>query len=252
MSEQEKRNREEKLEDQEINTEGTAVSWISNFWFYNKWKVIIIAFATLLVTVCTLQMCGNETEDITVLYAGSCYIQTDHFEEAKQAFSAVLPEDFNNDGRRSADIASCHVYSDEQVAERKAQALEREDVIEINTVVNQRELQSYDQLILAGEYKIVVAEPWLYSRVKTAGGFRKLSDVLGYVPEEALDDYAVKFCELPFYEQFRDAFPNFTDDTLIAIRTESSIGSALTGKKKSEKAYEQAEQTFRAIIEFGK
>ena len=143
----------EKLDGEDVNIEGTFLSKISNFWFCNKWKVIIGLFAILLVTVCTLQMCGNETEDITILYAGSCYVQTDHISEMKQAFSAVLPADFNGDGVKNVDIASCHVYSDEQVQQRKEEAEQDENVVEINTVVNQR-----DEELIIGTVSQLVAK----------------------------------------------------------------------------------------------
>ena len=49
----------------------------------------------------------------------------------------------------------------------------------IDPYYNDEQVTSFDNLIMAGEYSICILDPWLYERVKGAGGFRKLSEVLG-------------------------------------------------------------------------
>lgn len=248
---EDKNRNEDKLEPGEIDTEGTAVSWFSNFWYYHKWKLLLTAFVTLVLTVTTIQMCGREDADVTIIYAGSCNLQYSNYQKVQDVFEKVLPEDYNSDGHGVVDIASKTIYSSEQVEEINRLAEEDPDNhVKANARVNQMELQSFDNLIMAGEYSVVICEPWLYKRVARAGGFRKLADVLGYVPDQAVDEYAVKFSELPLVRENEEVFQSFSDDTVIAIRTISQIGT-LTGKKRSEKNYSQSVELFKAIVEYG-
>ena len=41
--------------------------------------------------------------------------------------------------------------------------------------------------------------------------FPKLADVLGYAPEQAVDEYAVKFSELPLVRENEEVFQSFSD-----------------------------------------
>ncbi len=245
--EKERSREEEKLEPGEIDTEGTAVSWFSNFWYYHKWKLLLTVFVTVVVTICTMQMCSRENADVTIIYAGSCYLQDSNYPKVQAVFEKVLPGDYNGDGDKVVDIASKTIYSEEQIEKIKSETDEDIGLLLRN---NQADLRAYDNLIMAGEYSIVICEPWLYKRVASAGGFRKLSDVLGYVPEQAADDYSIRFADLPLAEENSELFKYFTDDTVIALRTVSQIGT-LTGKKRSEKIYSQSVELFKAIVEYG-
>ena len=73
--------------------------------------------------------------------------------------------------------------------------------------------------------------------------------MLGYQPENAVDDYCVRFKETPFAKKYADVFKDLTDDTVICFRTYNSIGS-LTGGNKGEKTYKEAEEMFRAILNY--
>lgn len=246
MSEQEN-NRGDKLEAGEIQLHGKFAKWIDNFWFYHKWKVIIGLFALIVVLVCTLQMCQNVSDDIMLMYAGPYYFATADVTLIRDAFNDVMPTDFNNDGEKNTDIAALNIYSEEQIKERLELASTDSQYVEVNTYINNREFQSFKNLIVAGEYSVCLLDPWLYEYTKASGGFRKLSDVLGETPDCAYDEYAVRFMDTDFAKAHADAFVNMPADTLICLRTESTIGSLLTNNK-TEKTYSYAEEMFRAII----
>lgn len=241
----------DKEEAQEIRIENSFTKWFDNFWFYNKWKVIIAAFIVVLVTVCTLQTCSNISDDITLMYAGSYYVDRPAAEQMQKAFNAVMPRDFNGDGQKLSDVAALNIFSEEQVNQRKEQAKNDPTVLEINGYANGQELSSFDNLITAGEYSVCILEDWLYERIAAGGAVRRLDDIFGKdnVPGTAVDAYAIRFWETDFAKRFADEFEHIPENTVICLRTPISIGSLLNGKK-SEKNYAFAEEMFRAIVEF--
>ncbi|MCQ2355029.1 MAG: hypothetical protein MJ102_08040 [Clostridia bacterium] len=240
----------DKLEAQEIKIENGFTKWFDNFWFYNKWKVIIALFAIVLVTVCVLQTCGNVSNDITVMYAGSLYITDKTAKEIEKVLNEVMPRDFNGDGEKISDIAALNIYSAEQINERKEQAKNDHSVIEINGYANGQELSSFDNLVTTGEYSLCLLEDWLYERIAVGGAVRRLDDIFGTdgVPENAIDSYAIRFWDTDFAKKYAEEFKFTPKNTVLCLRTPVSIGSVLNGKK-SKRNYGYAEEMFRAIVE---
>ncbi|MBO7377101.1 MAG: AAA family ATPase, partial [Clostridia bacterium] len=187
MQDKETRDREDKIEsDGEIVAEKPAfLRWLGNFWFYHKWAVIAAVFVIVLLSVTVRQSCANARTDITVMYAGSCYMADSGFEACREAIADYLPADAGSDGRYEAGIAALHIYSEEQIRDREERARTDTSVIKVNNYVNTSELQSFDNLIVAGEYSVIIAEPWLYKRVAASGIVRKLDEVLGFTPVDA-------------------------------------------------------------------
>ena len=227
----------EKLEETDITpAPGTFAEKLSNFWYYHKWKVIIGAAALLLLVICGFQMCRNSDVDLTVMYAGSCLLSRTEAEQMGQTVSSLMTGDPNGDGEKLADLCQLHIYSDSQMEARIAEK-GRDSV---NSQANQDELKTFDNLILAGEYSVVILEPWLYRRVASGGGFRKLSEVLGSKPASAYDDCAVRFKETALYNANPELFAGYTDDTLICLRTQSQIFAG----KRMAKTYAEYEKLF--------
>ncbi|MBP5269951.1 MAG: hypothetical protein ILO42_03220 [Clostridia bacterium] len=244
MQDKETRDREDKIEsDGEIVAEKPAfLRWLGNFWFYHKWAVIAAVFVIVLLSVTVRQSCANARTDITVMYAGSCYMADSGFEACREAIADYLPADAGSDGRYEAGIAALHIYSEEQIRDREERARTDTSVIKVNNYVNTSELQSFDNLIVAGEYSVIIAEPWLYKRVAASGIVRKLDEVLGFTPEDAYDANAYPFCKTRLYLDNPDLFSDFSPDTLVFIRTKG----ILNGRNTTD--YELSEKLFRAIV----
>ncbi len=239
-------NKDEKLQPGEIVINDPRLQKADNFWFYNKWKVVIGAFAVLVLGVCIWQSCTKESYDATLMYAGP-YEEINikaTFNGIQNAFNFILPEDNNGDGEKNCDIITLIIYSDEQIEEIKDHAASDSKKVFVNTELNTQELQKFDQLIIAGEYSVCLLDPTLYSRVKKAGGFKKLSDVLGYTPEYARDEYSVNFMDTEFAKYY-DVFKAMPADTVLCLRTQSTFGG-----QKADSEYEVSTAFFKRIIEF--
>ena len=62
---------QEKLQstDIKLTSSNKFLTWLSNFWYYNKWKVIVITFFAVVVIVGVVQMVGKTDPDIDVTVA---------------------------------------------------------------------------------------------------------------------------------------------------------------------------------------
>ncbi len=238
---------DEKLPQEDIVLQGKFFKWLDNFWFYHKWHTIIILFVAFVIIIGTVQMINKEDPDIIIMYAGPLSSTIGEEEKVRMAFNSVMPSDYNEDGEKYTQIAMITVFSEQQIKDKYKAAQEHGEEIIINTQTNATELNKYDNLIAAGEYSICLVDPWLYERVMAANGFRKLSDVLGTTPEGANDEYSIKLSETKFGKYFT-ALGVFPEETLICIRVKGTMSTMFN--KNSEQAYSQAENMFRAIVNF--
>lgn len=230
----------DKLQEKEIKYENRVTKWFNNYWYYYKWKVIIAAFLIFVLIFCTVQACSNTEDDIVVIYAGEFLSTSLEVPNIEGALSSVLPEDYSGDGKKTVSMSMMTVYSEERIVE-----LEKQDIV-IHRPTNDSEVGKFQDLIVTGEYNLCLLDPWLYETVRKQGGFAKLSDVLGYTPDSAVDEYAVRLSDTEFGQYFAgvNAMP---EDTYVCLRTPGALQSMIGGK--SEK-FDQAAALFKAIVEF--
>ena len=233
----------EKYENYDIKIDNPVLKKLDHFWFYYKWHTIIALFFVLVFVVCTLQMCANAEDDCMVMYAGPYAFMESETVDLRSSLNAAMPRDFNGDGKKYTGLALLTIYSDEQ-----AKAINSSGEGVINAYYNSEQLKQYDNLIMAGEYSVCFLEPWLYERVATQGGFRKLSDVLGYTPEGAIDDYAIRLYDTEFGRYYAKTLC-LPEDTVICMRTVGTVAS-LFRKNATAKAYAISEEMFKAIVAF--
>lgn len=228
-----------------------------NFWYHNKWKVIIIGFFVIVFIVCTFQMCSREEQDLYIMYAGPKTLGQTYTRGVKSAFSEVV-SDYNGDGKGSLEIVELWVASDEQIAKGKADISEDGAIAVVNYDALSSNYEAFEQHMWAGDTVICLLDPALYSTVYVAGddgemvsGFMKLSDVLGYTPENAYDEYSIRISDTPLGQYFTVLQDIDTDgeNVLLCIRKKSSLAS-LWNQKKTDAYHEYCIEVFRAIFEF--
>ncbi len=233
----------------EIKYENKITKWFHNYWYYYKWKVIIAAFLIFVVIVCSVQVCSNTKADITVMYAGPFLSSSAEVPNITAAIES-LAKDYNDDGEVKVGLAMMNVYSKEQM-----DAINNEQLSEINGQTNkkidynanQSELDKFQNLIVTGEYYLCMLDPWLYDMVAEENGFTKLSDILGYTPEYAVSEYAVRLSDTEFGKYYEDV-AKLPKDTYLCLRVPGSVKD-IFGNDKNER-YDQAAELLRAIIEF--
>ncbi len=235
----------DKIPQSEIKYENKLTKWFKNYWYYYKWKVIISAFIIFVVIVCTAQMCSNTKSDITVMYAGPFPSSSAEVPAISDALEYLI-DDYNEDGEKKLDLAMMHIYSKEQMEQINKDQTDGGNKTVSNSV-NQGELDKFQSLIVTGEYNLCLLDPWLYEMVASENGFTKLEDVLGYKPDYAVSDYAIKLSDTEFGKYYASV-SKLPADTYLCLRVKGSVSDVFGGGN-SEK-YENAARLFRAIVEF--
>ena len=98
-----------------------AIKWLDNFWYHQKWIVIIVAFFAVTITICTVQMVTKVDDDVCILYAGPCEFSPNQTREIQSAFRSVM-EDYNGDGEKQVEFVNLLLMTDEQLEEAIAAA----------------------------------------------------------------------------------------------------------------------------------
>ncbi len=240
----------DKLQGGEIAVGGNFKSKWDNFWFYHKWKVLLGAFVLVVIVVCLLQSRENRKDDVTLMFAGPYKLTATEMAALRTGLNDILPGDFNSDGEKYVEMVLMQIYSEAQ--EAAIQATPQGEVPPysgyIDSYYNDEQVTSFDNLIMAGEYSICILDPWLYERVKGAGGLRKLSDVLGYIPESATDEYGILLADTDFAKA-HPVCNVFPEGTVLCLRNKG-VMSTLANKKKSDREYVFSEDMFAAIVNY--
>ncbi len=228
--------------------------WLDNFWYHYKWHTIGIAFALIVVLVCTLQTCSKESYDLRVVYAGPAHLSADQISGVDQLMDLTLPEDFDGDGEKNVSLIRHTLYSKAQIQEiQEANRKEREEKgddateIYINTQFNSEEYDSFYSEITAGASAIYLVDPWLYEELKATkdGAYlRRLYGGEGALfsePVEGLltDGYGVRLGDTALYRDYKvlGALP---EDTVVCFLTKLL--------PHSDSMYQNSETMFRALV----
>ncbi len=224
-------------------------SKFDNFWYHNKWKVIIAAFLIIVISVGTYQILTREKGDIFVLYAGPDYVGGNSQPNIKSAIHSLGASyaDHNGDGEVVVNFTVITHMNNEQIAK----ANEKNTNIVIDMGANSENLKKFNMEIFAGESIICMLDPGLYARVRDAGGLMPLNKVftkeeIGTLP--VYDDYGIKLSETKFAKYYKDV-GDLPDDTVLCVRAKST-SSIFTGREKSEKRHKINLKVFRDISLF--
>lgn len=223
------------------------VGFLENYWYHHKWTTIIVGVALLIVLICTMQMCGKETPDVYVMYAGPGFMTANEAREVQNSFRQVM-EDYNEDGERGVMLTSINYLTDAQIKEKLDIAKQEGVDLIIDYAGNNDAYERFSLEVLAGESVICILDPFFYAQLQSAGALMTLEEALGYVPAEAIDAYGVRFRDTAFSEFFT-ATHVFPEDSILCIRR-VSVMSAFKGQKKTERAHSYHTELFRSLMEF--
>lgn len=219
----------------EIKIRGKGSSKLSNFWFYYKWHIIIAVLAVAVIAICTFQACNREKEDMSVVYAGSTYIDGSKYDEIAKLLSSVLPEDIDGDGKKNVSFVKYQIYSNDEINDLKSSGST------VDTARNSSNYSSFTTYMMTGESSVCFLSKDIYESLRDNGRLKALSEIFGEVPSNAYDEYAVRLADTDLY-RYNSAVQIMGEDTFICV--------ALKNVNKNEKNYAHEVNMFKAIVNY--
>jgi hypothetical protein len=222
--------------------------WLDNYWYHYKWQTILALFFTIFVSVAIGQMLTKVDDDVVILYAGPYQPNANETREISNALQSVMSADFNGDGVKSAQILSILLMTEDQIQTAKEEAAASGNVVVYNIASITENRTRFSTQIFAGETVICLLDPNWYTDVYKNGGFIKLSEVLGYTPENAIDEYSI-YLRNTALAQYFSALHVFPEDTILCVRRMSTI-TAFKSEKKESVRYKNQLQMFCDMMSF--
>ncbi len=236
-------NEKEKLPEGELIPQTDFGKKLDNFWYYNKWKVIAGLFALFVLVVCLVQCFSRETYDVSLLYGGALSASDTRTQDMRDALTDIEPESLGNKG---VGLTVLEVYGEQYV---------KDNPEKVNVSANSSNYDSLCQLIMAGEYSVVILDRWIYDEIKGDVGFRAVDEICGegvVDDEQKLDATAVYFKKTAFYGANAGAFSGVSDDAVICLCIYSPFKGLTGGSDNVDRDYQNSVELFKAILIYGK
>lgn len=235
-------------------TENPFLKKLSNFWFYHKWKVIIISFFAIIFAVGIGQMVTREKVDEVVIVAAPVYLDAEQGEGIDRLLSSLLPK--NKDGSlRELDVRRYIVYSEEEIDEANHSETNEEgryiEKIDKNSIMT--EIQSFNDDLSVGECSVLFVSPYLYNELskREISGDRDIrmtmEEVFGDdLPDGVMPDgCGVRLGDTEIYKYYEE-LQVLPEDTVICV-----LRSYYMGASSNKDKHAMSVELFRNIVNFG-
>lgn len=250
---------EEKLSDGGIVVNNRFLKWLDNFWYHNKWIVLISAAFLFTFIVCFVQCSGRETSDISVVFAGTVVteyedegggeaqirytaLRGEAAEKIRAIFGTLSPE--NDDGERATVAFPTYtVYSEAELLHNYGG--ESGEGYVGARYRNQENIDLLATYIQTGESSVWFLSPEVYDLQNFDTLAVPLAETFGEkIPDGAVDAYAVRLGDTDLYRYY-DAMQVLPADTLIVLTKSYAFG-----KSSDDEVYRASVALYRAILEF--
>ena len=220
-----------------------------NFWYHNKWKVIIVSVILVIAAVGIYQIiarAGNKT-DLSVMYAGPANIHSEEAEKLKDALGEILSVDLDGDGQKKVYLFSFNYLNEKQAAYLIDEAKKKGYESSFDAARNRQIFRDYSDLVFTGECGVMFLDYALFENLRDSGGLAKLEDALGYVPEKSFDGYGVRICDTAAWERY-PALHAMPQDTVVCLRSLSTAGGVMISSDDAKANYEAGERLMKDIF----
>lgn len=233
-----------KLNSTEIVTDNRAFGKLQNFWYHNKWTVIVVAFFAVVVIVCTVQLLNRDKYDVTVVYGGTVHMDAEQREAFLSAVQGMLPEDYDADGKKSVAMIDYQVFSEDELYVEVETVIDGQETVvkeeQVATYWNAEQYSSLQDALRMGEYSVCFASPYVYQTL-LADKAVKISSVTS-TPVFSYDGKAVALGDTDFY-RYNQAMQVLPADTVICLLPQYKVGAS-----SQDDVYARSVELFVAII----
>lgn len=236
-------NGDERISGAEIKLQSKFLRWLDNYWYHYKWVTIVVAFFIIVFSVCTLQMCSKEKNDIIVVYAGGAFVSPEQSENLKGVMDVVMPEDFDGDGTKNVNFVKYEIYSADQIKEIEAATDANGEHGYVDRSYNSSNYDNYCNYTQTGDASVYLIEEWLFEELKASERVMSVYEVLGYTPEGS-DGYGIRLGDLAVYNSYA-VLKALPEDTVVCL-----LRPLVVGNSSDEKYYENECEMFKALVEY--
>ncbi len=246
---------QEKLQgtDIKLTSSNKFLSWLDNFWFHNKWKLMIGLFFAIVIVVGAVQIINKEDPDTDVTVATHTIFYAENVDELERTLVSLLPSDYNGDGKKNVQISLYKIYSEKEL--EAANGAETDEggnpVIYADPTHNKEQMQQYNSYIMTGQCSVMILSEYLYNELVS----RRTEDILLTPMNEVFgeklpkgvtaDGYGIKLTETGAYK-YLDGLRFLPRDSVICLMRPFVLGGG-----NAEERYERGVEYFKAIVEFG-
>ena len=231
-----------------LTSENKFLSKLSNFWYYHKWKVLVIGFFAIIFAVGIFQMINKENVDEIAIIGVPADLSAEDNQKIDALLTPLMPK--NADGS-TKDLALYiyPIYSEDEMkaANESETDAEGKFIPKVLQSYNTSKIQEYDQFLTSGECSVMFVSEYLYERLVANGRVRPLSDTFGdKLPQGATKDgYGVRLGDTYFYEYFSD-MQMLPEGTVVCI-----LRQYVHGASSDDEKYAASVEFFKNIVSFG-
>ena len=246
---------QEKLQstDIKLTSSNKFLKWLENFWYYHKWKVIVIAFFAVVVVVGVVQMVSKTDPDIEVTVATHTVYYKENVDALEQTLNSLMQEDINGDGKRTVVLNTYKIYSEAELkaANEKDTDAAGNPVIYADEAHNKSQIESYNSYIMTGQCSVMIISEYLYHDLTSRGSDEILLTPISEIYGENLpagvtaDGYGIRLRDTGAYKNL-DAFRSLPQDSVICI-----MRPFVMNGNRGEEKHAAAVEYFKTIVEFG-
>ena len=243
----------DKLQAGDITAASPLLRRLDNFWYHNKWTVIVATFFVSVAIICLIQFVGRPEYDTSLAFGSPYRMNKEERAAFEQLITRICPEDFNGDGEKLLNLVEYQIYSEEEYdsAREEYAAMTNEegetDSFQINRQYNANEYKNFSQYTMTGETSVYILSPYLYSILRDAHRLKPLSEVYpdGNLPEGALEDgFGIALKDTDFYK-YNPAAQVLPDNVILCLHLPT-----VSGRSKNEARYAEDMAFFKAIAGF--
>lgn len=248
--------KQEKIENSDIKltSSNKSLMWLDNFWFYHKWKVIIIAFFALVAIVGIVQMVNKEDPDVEVTVATHTIYYAEDVDALEKTLLSLMPSDINGDGKKKVQLNPYKIYSEAELKEvNEAETDEGGNpIIYADEEYNKSQIKQFNSYIMTGQCSVMILSEYLYRELVNRRPddilLTPVSEIFGNdMPKGVTEDgYGIRLTETGAYKNL-DALRFLPDDSVICI-----MRPFVMGGNQSEERHDSAVEFFKNIVKFGK
>lgn len=239
-------NQNEKLNGTDIVTDNKVVGKLQNFWYNNKWTVIVVAFFAVVLIVCSVQMFSKEKYDLSVVYGGTVHMSAEEREAFLSCVESMMPKDYDNDGKKSVALIDYQVFSTDELYEEVETVIDGQETVVLEEKVaahwNTEQYSSLQGALRMGEYSICFASPYIYETLLKDKAV--LISSVTDVPVLSYDGKAVELRDTDFYS-YNQAIKVLPEDTVICLLPQYTVGAS-----SHDDVYARSVELFVAIITY--